>query len=107
MHMNEWQLETYDAIMQAYQNKKAVYEEKLAMAAIQEVSACQPESGAEREIEEIELKRWALSMITGQYFEIFNAMQTDRQGYPGINFAEAEAEGSYIQFFEQVSQGPL
>ena len=108
MHMNEWQLETYDAIMQAYQNKKAVYEEKLAMAAIQEgisISGRNPEQN--REIEEIELKRWALSMITGQYFEIFNAMQTDRQGYPGINFAEAEAEGSYIQFFEQVFEWPL
>jgi hypothetical protein len=104
----KWQLKTYDAIMQAYLNKKAEYEEKLAMAAIQEgisISGRNPEQN--REIEETELKRCALSMITGQYFELFNAMQTDRQGYPGIDFAEAETEGSYIQFFEQAFEWPL
>ena len=103
-----WQLETYDAIMQAYLKKKSEYEEKLAMAAIQEgisISGRNPEQN--REIEETELKRWALSMITGQHFELFNAMQTDSQGLPGINFAEAEAEGSYIQFFEQAFEWPL
>jgi hypothetical protein len=103
-----WQLETYDAVIQAYLKKKAEYEEKLAMAAIQEgisISGRNPEQN--REIEETELKRWALSMITGQHFELFNAMQTDRQGYPGINFAEAEAEGSYTQFFEHAFEWPL
>lgn len=106
--LEKWQQETYDAIMLAYLNQKAEYEEKLAMAAIQEgisISGRNPEQN--REIEETELKRCALSMITGQYFELFNAMQTDRQGYPGIDFAEAEAEGSYIQFFEQAFEWPL
>jgi len=106
--VKRWQIETYDAIMQAYLNKKAEFEEKLALAAIQEgisISGRNPEQN--REIEETELKRWALSMVTGQYFEDFNAMQTDRQGYPGISFVKAKAEGSYIQFFEQAFEWPL
>jgi len=103
-----WQLETYDAIVQAYLREKAEYEEKSAVAAIQEgISISGRNPALNREIEETELKRWALSMITGQHFELFNAMQTDRQGYPGINFSEADAEGSYIQFFEQAFEWPL
>jgi len=48
-------------------------------------------------------------MITGKYFEDFNAMQTNpsEQEWPGIDFAEAEAEGSYIQFFEHAFEWPL
>jgi hypothetical protein len=106
--LEQWQQQTYDAIIQAYLIKKAKYEEQLTMAAMQEgVSISGRNPAQNREIEETELKRGALSLITGQYFELFNAMQTDRQGYPGVNFAEAEAEGSYIQFFEHAFQWPL
>jgi len=106
--LRKWQLKTYDAIIQAYLNKKAEYEENLAMAATQEgVSISGRNPGQNREIEETELKRCTLSMITGQHFECFNAMQTDSQGWPGIDFAEAEAEGAYIRFFEQAFDWPL
>ena len=108
--LEKWQQETYDAIIQAYLNKKAEYEEKLAMAAIQEgVSISGRNPAQNREIEETELKKWALSMITGKYFKDFNAMQTDhsKQEWPGIDFAEAEKEGSDIQFFEHTFEWPL
>ncbi len=107
--LKRWQLDTYDAIMQAYYKQKADYEEKLAAAAIQEgVSISGRNPGQNQEIIETELKKWALSMLTGQDFTDFNAMQRDSWGeYPGINYSEAKAEGSLIQFFEQAFEWPL
>lgn len=106
--LEQWQHNTYDAVIQAYLRLKADYEESVAAAAIQEgisISGRNPEQN--RDIEQTELKRCALSLVTGQYFELFDAMQTDSQGLPAIDFAEAEAEGAYIQFFEWAFEWPL
>ncbi len=106
--LKKWQISTYEAIMQAYYKQKLDYEEKLAAAAIQEgISISGRNPGQNQEIIETELKKWAISMISGQHFELFNAMQTDSQGYPAINSAEAKEEGSYIQFLEQAFEWPL
>jgi len=108
--LKQWQIKTYESIMLAYYKQKADYEEKIAAAAIQEgVSITGRNPSQNQEVIETELKKWSLSMLTGQYFKDFNAMQTDPQNHewPGIEFAEAEAEGAYIQFFEHAFEWPL
>ncbi|WP_457593966.1 hypothetical protein [Hydrogenimonas sp.] len=107
--LEQWQLKIYESIMQAYYKQKADYEEKLAAAAIQEgISISGRNPGQNQEIIETELKKWALSMLTGQDFTLFNAMETDSLGqYPGINFSEAKAEDRLIRFFEQAFEWPL
>lgn len=103
----KWQQETYDAIMLAYNNLKAEYEEKLAAAAIQEgISISGRNPAQNREIERAELKKSAISIVTAQNFDSFDAMGIDIDGYPEIDFKEAEVEGSYIQFFEQAFEWP-
>ena len=100
----QWQMDTYNAIMSAYRDQKARYEAELARIDIQdgiEISGRNPAQN--REIESIELKRAALSQLTGQHFDDFDAMrrQVPPHGYPQMDLSEIEAEGKYIQFFEQ------
>lgn len=104
----DWQLETYDAIIQAYLNLKADYEEQLSAAAIQEgISISGRNPAQNREIEQTEIKKAAISIVTAQHFELFDAMrQVNDSSSPEMDFDEAEAEGRYIQFFEQAFEWP-
>ena len=101
----KWQLETYFAIMNAYEAAKSRYENAVAAEKIRD--SYQPSFGRNsienRQIEQIELKRAAISLMTGQRFDLFDAMTPNvaPHGFPELDFEEAEAEGRYIQFFEQ------
>jgi hypothetical protein len=101
----KWQLETYFAIMNAYEAAKARYENAVAAEKIRD--SYQPSFGRNsienRQIEQTELKRAAISLMTGQRFDLFNAMTLNvpPHGFPELDFDQAEAEGRYIQFFEQ------
>ena len=48
-----------------------------------------------------ELKKSAISVFTYQHFDFFGGVELSPEGYVQIKFAEAEAQGSYIRFFEQ------
>lgn len=57
-----------------------------------------------REVEKTELKKHAISILTGQQYEGFNVMWQDHRqgfGYPEIDLQDAAEEGSFVQFFEQ------
>src|SRR5262249_54556251 len=101
----KWQLETYFAIMNAYEAAKSRYENAVAAEKIRD--SYQPSFGrnpiANRQIEQTELKRAAISLMTGQRFDLFDAVTPNvaPHGFPELDFDEAEAEGRYIQFFEQ------
>lgn len=102
--LDKWKFQTYNSIMIAYNEQKAQYEEQLAAAEIQEGIAIRGRNPLKnREIERTELKKNAISILTGQHFDLFDAMRqaASPQGYPQVDFEEAEAEGRYIQFFEQ------
>lgn len=115
--IQKWQQKTYDAIMTAYQNVKSEYEEQLAAAAVEEGIAISGRNPAlNRELEKTELKKGALTLLTRKtspHFDHFGSIDVVKkdvknndeykkiQGHPEINFAEADHEGPYIQFFEQ------
>ena len=100
----EWQLKTYQAIIEAYNKKQSDYES--ALAGYQTSSGVaiygnNPEIN--REIERTELKKGCIELLTDQKFDAFDAMRQNQptQGYPEFKNSEAKAEGGYIQFFEQ------
>ena len=103
-HLRGWQLETLNSIMTAFNQQQQEYEDALSAA---QVSAGVLIQGANplinRETEKMELKRAVISLLTGQHFDLFDAMRRGipPYGYPEMSFAEADAEGRYIQFFEQ------
>lgn len=105
----QWSLKTYDAVRQAYQERVREFEAKLATLLAQnpgvQIQGRNP--GANREIEKNELKKAAISIITAQRYEAFDAMRDGgATTYPEFSFSEAQAEGSYIRFFEQAFEWP-
>jgi hypothetical protein len=101
----DWQLKTFASIMNAYNDLKSAYDQAIQEAKLKAtdstVSATNPENN--RVTEQTELKKGCISLLTGQRFDLFNSVNRNvaPYGYPEINFAEAKAEGTYIQVFEQ------
>src|SRR5205823_3324226 len=100
----QWQLKTYNSIMNAYNDQKSRYDDAIATARIQagdaQISGTNP--AMNREAEKTELKKGCIALLTAQNFDTFDAMRRNvaPHGYPEIAFADAQAEGRYIQFFE-------
>jgi hypothetical protein len=98
----KWQLKTHAAILAGYLKLKQDYDDKLAALSVE--NGTQPEGRnptENRAIERTELKRQAISTITGQYFEAFGAIRQSVTQEARIDFDEALAEGNYARFFEQ------
>jgi hypothetical protein len=101
----DWQLKTYASIMNAYNDLRAAYDQAMREAQLQasdpSVFGTNPENN--RITEQTELKKGCISLLTGQRFELFDAVARNvaPYGYPEIDFAEAWAEGTYIRMFEQ------
>jgi hypothetical protein len=99
--LRKWQLQTYEAIVEAHQAQEADYRERLAEAAAQAgivIEGRNPEQN--RRIERIELKRLGLSMITRQHFSGFGAYDLTVP-VPHIDFDRAAEQGRSIRFFEE------
>jgi len=100
----QWQIKTYNSIMNAYNDQKSRYDNAVETARIRagdyQISGTNPLMN--RECEKTELKKGCISLLTAQNFETFDAMKRNvaPHGYPEIAFADAQAEGRYIQFFE-------
>lgn len=99
----QWQIDTFNAIMDAYANLKSDYDD--AQQELQNATEPGLEGGnpaLNREVEKRELKKFSISILTGQQYESFNAMEEDYQsGIPQIDLLDAAAEGSFVRFFEQ------
>ncbi|PCI94512.1 MAG: hypothetical protein COB15_14045 [Flavobacteriales bacterium] len=101
----QWQMETFNAIMSAYERLKFEYDESLENQQYQAGGYIQGENPLiNREVEKTELKKHAISILTGQQYEGFNAMGKDHRqglGYPEMDLEDASKEGEFVQFFEQ------
>lgn len=98
----EWQIKTFNAIMNAYNELKSKYEEHIRALEIEEGTKIGTNPLRNREIEKTELKKAAITMLTGNYYNEFNAMVSNAppHNYPEIDLSEAHSEGRFIQFFE-------
>lgn len=100
-----WQHQTYDKIVAAYQAQQNAYDQRIAQATGFEGIRIEGRNpGANRVIEQLELKKLCITMMTGQHFGDFNAM-TDPANqptkHPEVDVLRALADGPIVQFFEQ------
>ena len=99
----KWQIATFGAVMSAYtalmlEYRDAVQNQEFELA----VNIQGRNPAVNREIEQAELKKHSISLLTGQQYESFNAMEDDHDlGYPQINLTDAAQEGRFVRFFEQ------
>lgn len=100
----EWQLKTYEAVATAYRLLKDAYDAavKAAEENAESETSSDLSSDAKREIEKGELKRGALTMLTGSDFSDRGAMSgpTNAKPYPEMDVAKALSEGDDARFFE-------
>jgi len=100
----DWQLRTYASIITAYEEQQAAYDNQVAASLAEDSGRLRAGNPlVHRDTERTELKRAALSTLTGQHFDAFDAMRrgVPPQGFPQADLAEADAEGRFVQFFEQ------
>jgi hypothetical protein len=95
----KWQHDMYEAILQAYLQQKADYEEKLAAQAIQQGNQILGRNPLEnRRLEREELKKLVIMMLTGSPYIGFNSFYAGAE--PVMNVQKACEAGSTIRFFE-------
>ncbi len=97
----DWQIDTYDAIMSAYRRKRSNYEDAVAAAEIQQgidETGGSNNPGRNKEIVENEIKKSATKLIRQQYFDQ-NAI-LDTPAGPRIDMPATAQHRNVIQFFE-------
>ena len=105
--LDAWRLATYRQLRAAYDAAYAAYKADLEMATFGGPPVgLNP--GTLRDVEAREVKRACLELLTGQAFDRFGALvPSGPDALPVIDPAEAEAEGEYLQFFEDAFEWPL
>lgn len=98
-----WQNQMFDRIKQASERRTADYERKLAALSTNSymTGGFGANPGRNRLVEKRELKRAAVSILTGQHYDSFGSVANGADGLPQINFPRAKMQGRYISFFEQ------
>ena len=102
---NAWALKTYFAVMQAYQAAKSKYDDAVEAARVAAsynlTVGRNPDEN--RAIEQAELKRGCITLMSGQRFDAFDSMARNVAplGYPEIDFDGAKVEARFIRLFEQ------
>ncbi|WP_144499688.1 hypothetical protein [Bacillus sp. FDAARGOS_235] len=98
----KWRLDTYATIQQAYFQKLSEYEEKLSKLLIQKVTGIRGQNPEiNKKLIADELKKAAISIITQQHFDVFNAIENGTNQLPQVNLLLSEMVGTYARFFEQ------
>jgi hypothetical protein len=100
--LQTWQLKVHAAITQAYLAKMQAYEEALAQAraAAGTVIAGRNPDFNQRLVAN-ELRKQCLTLVTGQQFDAFGALELSAEGYAQPNLVRTAAQMPYVRFFEQ------
>lgn len=97
----EWRQSTWDALYQAHLAQVAKYEERLAQVQIQEGIHIEGRNPlGNRKIERNELKKHAITLLTGKTTQWMDAIN-DVVGGPRIDLTTVDSEARYARFFEQ------
>jgi hypothetical protein len=103
-----WKLKTYFSIMVAYEAAKSNYDD--AVKAAQTRASFNLQIGRNpsenRVIEQGELKRGCIEIMSAQRFDAFDSVARNiaPYGYPEIDFDNAKAEARFIRLFEQTME---
>jgi hypothetical protein len=111
-HLEEWQNKTFEAIINAYNDRMAAYENALAEAKSKagvEIQGSNP--ARNREVEAMELKKSAIRLMTQCRPLGSEAMKDadpqDQCSTPEFDCCEAIEDGSYVQYVEQAFEWSL
>ena len=103
-NMEDWQISTFNAIMNRYEVLKEEYEESISGEELFASVDIQGKNPIEnKSIILNELKRQVITQMTGQTFDEFDAMREGvlPQGFPEQDVEDAWSEGQYVRFIEQ------
>lgn len=97
-----WQLKTHAAITQAFQAKMQIYDQALAQARAEAETVIAGRNPAfNQRLMSSELRRQCLTLVTGQQFDSFGALELAAEGYAQPNLDRTAAQMPYVRFFEQ------
>jgi hypothetical protein len=100
--MTVWQLKTHAAITQAYQAKAQAYEQALSQArAAAEAVIAGRNPQFNRRLVSNELRRQCVTLVTGQQFDSFGALELSTEGYAQPSLGRTADQMPYVRFFEQ------
>lgn len=102
----EWQLATFNAIVDAYNKKLTNYNNAIIEAQVSQGILIEGNNPLiNREIEKNELKKACIQLMTSNnFYSQFNAMKhsTNGNAYPYFNNCEAIDEGHIVKFIESI-----
>jgi hypothetical protein len=101
--LDQWRIRTFNAIMQAYDDRHSAWEERqraASVAAAGVITGTNPEIN--RQIERGELKRGVISLLSGSPLQAFGAItQPNPTAEPIIDVPAAVGQSPIISFYEQ------
>jgi hypothetical protein len=101
----KWQQPVYEAIVQAYQNQLAAYEDAVKARSVQQAGMVQGQDPLlNRRVERDELKRLCILMLRNDANLNFDAYLDSDQAEPIIDLDQACAQGSVIRFLENAME---
>jgi hypothetical protein len=100
--IDAWRRRTFDAILQASQQRMTDYEERAAnLRAAIRIEALNFSAERRRSAEREELERACLAVLTGQQFDGLSAIEHSAEGYPQPFLPNVEPVGRYVRFLQQ------
>jgi hypothetical protein len=100
--MDQWRQRTYDAILEASQQRISEYEERAAnLRASKRMDALSFTLERKQSIEREELERACLTVLTNQHFDGLSAIDHSPEGYPQPFLPNVEPLGRYVRFLQQ------
>jgi hypothetical protein len=97
-----WQIKMHAAITQAYLAKMEAYEQALAQARAATgavIAGRNPEFNQRLVVSE--LRKQCLTLVTGQQFDGFGALELSAEGYAQPNLTRSADQMPHVRFFEQ------
>jgi len=100
--LDAWRLKTHATILQAFVTKQAAYRQALAEAQAQAAGAAFGRNpGLNAQLINNELRKQCLTLVTGQEFDSFGALELSSEGYAEPDLSLTAQQMPYVRFFEQ------
>jgi hypothetical protein len=100
--LETWRLKTFAAIEEAFVAKQTAYRQALSAAQAEAATAAYGRSpGLNAEVVNAELRKQCLTLLTGQEFDAFGALELSWEGIAQPNLSRTAEQMPYVRFFEQ------
>ncbi|MGV9370392.1 hypothetical protein [Micromonospora tulbaghiae] len=97
-----WRLRAWETIRAGYLAQRSAYDNDQARRQARTAYQASGSAAGLRQLEMLELKRACQTVLTGQEFDLYGALDTPDDEAPRIDRMQITAEADHIQFFEEV-----